>query len=199
MPSKDQLQEEPLAFKGMLVAALGIIVVVTTVIFGFNWINEQRRQQVIAKYDQSVEQLVTQNKEGVTQLFTQVMDTCQTSFDNADRPDNYLQSIECPAARSAFDALDKAALKDFSATAYIRVQNGRTQMLEASGRFHGSQEFTNTFRYNMRTDIQQYLLEGEEINRWQDFIYFLPSKEVITPVKVGEQTLGYMLLSVLEK
>lgn len=199
MASKDHLQEEPLAFKGMLIAAVGIMVVIAAVVFGFNYVNEQRRQRVIAEYDQSVTEFVAKNEEGVTQLFTQVMDTCQTEFTAANRSNNYQQSIECPAARSAFDALNKEALKDFSATAYIRVQNGRTQMLEASGRFHGSQEFTNTFRYNMRTDIQQYLLEAKEINRWQDFIYFLPSKEVITPVERDGQTLGYILLSVIEK
>lgn len=201
MKNKEHLQEESLDFKGMAIAAVGIITVISAVVFGFHRLNEIRRTEVIDRYTQSVNKFIETNGTGVQALLSNVIDTCQRKFDETNKPGTYLQSIECLEAKAQLDQLDKSALKDSSATAFLRLnkETGSTQIIEASGRFHGNQAFNVGYRFNHTNDLERYIVEGEEINRWQDFLYTLPGKEVVVPIKDNDQVLGYMLLSVIEK
>jgi hypothetical protein len=198
MPSKDHLQEEPLEFKGLFAATVGIIVVIAAVVFGFNWVNEQRSLRVVAKYDKSVEEFVGANSKQLALLYTEVFDACDTFFQQTIKtPPASATTTGCVEAETLLDQLDKTKLKDHSSTAFLRVRNDRIQTLQWSALYEGN----DMYAYSLGLDRKKVLdiLRGDEVNRWQDFSWMLPGKEVLSPVRVDDQVIGYMLLSVIEK
>ena len=68
------------------------------------------------------------------------------------------------------------------------------QMIE---RFRANRPVQRPLR---KRDFEQFAREGKEINRWQEFSYYLPGKEVVIRVKGSNgQTIGYILRAVIEK
>jgi hypothetical protein len=148
------------------------------------------------------------NTQGLVDLFTVVMDACKTQYEKRPTDKNemplYGYNFECENARTQINLLDKSALPNFSSTAYVRLSDGKSEAIEASGNYHSQQLLSSGYFFQSwpeknRNDLVAYLEQGKEINRWQDFIGMLPKKEVVTPLRKDNQIIGYIFQSVLER
>lgn len=193
-----QLEQEPISVKNAA-AFLGVISVVVGVflIIGV-FLNWQRQQRVIKEYTQEAGVFIEQNKTQLADFFTQTFDRCRTLFPEAA---NNPSASTCQAAVEGLNTLNTSSLKDFSATGFMRYQNERVEFIETSGYYHRPRSLGNNWSYPInRIDVlRSYLLENQSINHWQDFVTYLPAKEVLIPVVIDNQTVGYLFRSVLEK
>lgn len=194
------LHEEPIPFRTAGIAIVLLSVVIVAILCVFNSVNWARKQSIVREYTQMHERFIQDgdNPAVLQQIFTTDADEC---IKIKTTKDSWPSSYSCLTLKRDIDRLEKRALENFSAIAFARVRGGDIEIFEASGDYHESRSIRDSYDlgYGTREDLAKYLIEGKLIDRWQDFISYLPRKEVITPIKINDSTIGYMFQSVIEK
>lgn len=194
------LQEEPINFRVAVIAIVLLGLVIVALLGIFNSINWARKETIVKNYTALHERFIQdgQNPATLQKLLTSDMDECahiKTS------KESWPTSYSCLTLKKDIDQLEKRSLENFTATAFARVSNGQIELIEVSGDYHEPRSFQNSYDlgYSSRDDLSKYILDGKKIDRWQDFISYLPGKEVVTPIKINDKIVGYMFQSVIEK
>lgn len=114
--------------------------------------------------------------------------------------------IFCAAAIQALGSLRADTLTDSSAIAYVVIDNDHYQLIEASGKYNQRRSLYESYLYNhfgydetTKVDLVRYLTQGTDILKWQDFINYIPGKEVIVPIDLDGDTVGYVFRGVIER
>jgi hypothetical protein len=165
------------------------------------YFNNVRQDQVVSQYTAETEEFVQTNRAALTQLFSTVMTACLNIEPPITPNTSLAQSYDCEAARTGLNNLQQSGVRDFSATAFLRYQNGRFEMIESSGRYHRPTVVHDSYVMNWdnRKDLELYLAEGKDLSLWQDFLTYVPGKEVIVPVELDNQVKGYIFRGVIER
>ena len=211
MKSKSSLYQNDISLKTAGLAGLAIASVVALAMGGALLANRQRREQVVRTYTDETLQLLSSKQDQVKNLFTQVFDECARQLETnkaialQKNGNAYVYDIECATARTALSELGVSGLKDSSAIAYLRVKDGQYEVLEASGKFNGRQDLNSnsygrqlTYRQKQKDAIHSYLIDKKPIPMWDDYIQYIPGKEVIVPVKIDGVD-AYIFRGVLER
>lgn len=194
------LDQEAVSFSLLVIGVVVIAVVVGFSLLIALYLNNSRQSRVIAEYTAETERFVEVNRGQLTQLFTTAMDTCREIYPplpaNSPSP-----SHDCEAARIALDSLQQEELSDFSATAFMRAQDGRIEMIESSGRYHRPALPRDSYvlGWNTREELNLHLFQNKKINFWQDFLTYIPGKEVLVPVALDNGIEGYIFRGVIER
>lgn len=194
------LQEEPIHFRTAGVVIVFFIVTLIALLFVFNGINWTRKQAVIHDYTNRHETFIKdgQNPAILQELLTTGMDECQKERNTQD---TWPTSYSCQKGIGILNQLEKRMLENFSASAFARVRDGNIEFFEVSGQYHEPRAFRTSYElsYDTKEDLYKYAIEGKEIDRWQNFIGYLPGKEVVTPIGINGEVIGYIFQSVIEK
>lgn len=196
-----EIQEESLHGRQALVAGIVLSAAIAAMVFLFSGINLVRQQMVISRYTKMGEKFAAENRESLIKFFGETMDLCSRQYADSvaranEKGDYRPSSITCQESTAAIDSFKKDALTDFSATVFVRVQPQGLELVEASGKYHGTSSYSAV---RNEGDLRQLLLDGKVTGQWKDFLYELPRKEVVVTIKDGNQTLGYLFMSVIEK
>ena len=162
--------------------------------------NNSRYRTTVHSYTTETQNLIARKDDGFAALFTDIMDVCaeQLASQSAGNKTDFL----CEQAQSQLGFLEVDTLRDSSAIAYIRVSDNKYEMIEASGKYTGSQTFLNghnQFLYESAPVLEKYFLEDTDIPLWDNYLWFIPGKEVIVPVAIDGKTVGYIFRGVIEK
>lgn len=209
-PVKENNQIDQVSFTNAFMALVVIVLFIGVSIGVALFFNTQRKTQIIATYDQETNQFIQDNQEEIKQFYTQTFSDCRQELadQQAAQPNSSYpaQDVICQSAQDSLAALGVNSLKDSSAIAYLRYEDGHYELIEASGKYNkkrtvmNSQDFSH-FNYDQekRTELNNYLENNIDINRWQDFIQYISGKEVLVPVVVDKQTIGYIFRGVIER
>lgn len=203
-PDQDQISLLP-ALK-----ALVVIAVLIRIGMGFALTaNTRRRLAVITTYTSQTEAHYQANQSAYRYLFTTTFSECQTELKQlqASESAGYKSSdVQCRAAVQQLASMHVNALPDSSAIAYVKITNDTYELIEASGKYNESRSIFETNRYNhfsyeagIKQDLARYFKDHSTINRWQDFINYIGGKEVIVPIQVDDQPIGYVFRGVIER
>lgn len=200
--------------KLIVITILIITLLVTGILFVALWAHTSRQDSVISTYTNETQTFLSSLGGSVDDLYQRVFDTCdqllvaeQQKQSLSNQP-NYGSAITipCQAAQEHLSSMGVEQLKDSSAIAYVKVVDGSYSLLTASGDFTKSDlsknRYSSTlFSYNdtIRSDLMQYFETGKEIVLWQDFIPYIPGKEVVVPVKSQNMIKGYIFRGVIER
>lgn len=201
--------QDQISFKPAL-QALAIIVVLIAIGMGFALTaNSRRRQAVITTYATQTEAHYQANQSAYRYLFTTTFTECQTELKQfqASESAGYKSSdVQCRAAVQQLASMHVNALPDSSAIAYVKITNDNYELIEASGKYNESRSIFETNRYNhfsydttIKQDLARYFKDQSKINRWQDFINYIGGKEVIVPIEVDDQPIGFVFRGVIER
>jgi len=204
---EDKLQPESLSFKTFVLSAFCVTLALVILVFGTFQYNEYRKNQVIAKYTDETHQFINQNKDELKKLFSETFDNCEDYINAISITKNYYSNVDCSYANDVITALiGKDNLIDYSAIAFVKKYDNRDiALIESSGKYRRRSGIEShnilaySYRANTESDLGRYLFEGKDINKWQDFISYLPEKQVVVPVEINGQTLGYIFRSMIEK
>lgn len=202
-------ESDQISFKPAL-QALAIIIVLVTIIMSVALIANQRRRQIVTTtYTEQTMAHYQANQSAYQHLFATTFSECQTELQafQASEPTGYKSSdIVCQAAIKQLGAMQVSTLPDSSAIAYVKITNDSYELIEASGKYNESRSIFETNRYNhfsynatIKQDLARYFKDQAEIQRWQDFINYIGGKEVIVPIRVDEQPIGYVFRGVIER
>lgn len=162
--------------------------------------NNARYRSTVRTYTTETQDLILQKEDGFKALFTDIMDVCadQLASQSAGTRDDFM----CEPAQYQLGFLDVDSLHDSSAIAYIRVLDKKYEMIEASGKYTGSRPFINArnqFNYDAIPDLEKFFSENAQISLWHDYLWFIPGKEVMVPVEIDDETVGFIFRGVIEK
>ncbi len=200
---------DQLSFKTALVTLVAIMVMVSITIVVALFFNQMRKSQIITLYETETVQFVEQRQEGVQQFFTSTFSECEKELQ--DKQNSQINSyvpydVMCIAAQNMLASLGVSSLKDSSAIAYVVYDNGTYQLIEASGKYNKRESVVNPMNYGhfsyeleKRTELNEYLANAAAMDRWQDFIMYIPGKEVVVPIVIEGQTVGYFFRGVIER
>lgn len=205
--------EEPQAFSlKYLLWGVGVIsLTVLILINGAILYNGNRLQKIVSEYSNETIGLVNSRKNLFKQLFTDVVQECQIYADQennkAKLDRNYVPSDLCPQAQQALSDIGVESLKDFQSTAYLTVRGHNVILIEASGKYHPPAPIADQYIFsrgrwgkNTYLELNEYLTQGNEISSlWQDFIGYIPGKEVLVPVEIDGTRVGYIFRGVIER
>lgn len=178
------------------------------------WANKARQDQVISTYTEETSAFLSTSTEKVGDLFTKVFDVCdQLLLEeqmrrqlSSQQPYEKIATIPCQIAKEHLSLMKVEQLRDSSAIAYVKVGGGTYSFLTASGDFTKSDLSKNGYSFNLfsysediRSDMMQYFESGEKIVLWQDFIPYIPGKEVIVPISFEDKIYGYIFRGVIER
>ncbi len=175
--------------------------------------NVSRRNKVITSYTEETNAHVALRVDMVASLFGGVFESCdkllaedQQKRDLAQQPYQQTYTVPCQPAKEHLSKFQVEQLKDSSAIAYVKVAGGYYSLLTASGDYTKSDLPKNGYSYNLfayndeiRSDMMQYFENGKYIVMWQDFIPYIPGKEVIVPVNIEGKSIGYIFRGVIER
>lgn len=210
--SKNKI-EEPQAFSlKYLLWGVGIIsLVVLILINGAILYNGIRRQEIVSEYSNETISLINSRKNLFKQLFTDVVQECQIYADQennkAKLDRNYVPSDLCPQAQQALSDIGIESLRDSQSTAYLAVRGHNVILIEASGKYHPPAPIADQYIFsrgrwgkNTYLELNEFLTQGKEISSlWQDFIGYIPGKEVLVPVEIDGIRVGYIFRGVIER
>lgn len=202
-------QVDQLSFQPAIKAIVTVVVLVGLAIVAALFFNNQRKAAVISEYDLETTQLITNRPEVVRKLFNETFDQCQNLLieKQASESGTYKsQDIICKPSQEVLSELGVDSLKNSSAIAYVRYIDGVYSLLEASGKYNEPRSMADTNAYNhfsydqeIRQNINSYFSSRQEIDRWQDFISYIKGKEVLVPVVIENQKIGYIFRGVIER
>jgi len=200
-------ENDSISLKTVFLSLSAVVVVVSVVVAAAVCANNYRRQQIVNQYTQEANQLARENAAAFRDFFSQTFDTCADQLDskNMSVPESQAVSrIPCEAAQKQLSLMRVDKLKDSSAMAYFKYHDGQCEMITASGEYRGRSpisEFTysNSFDGNQKAQIIDYFNQQKPMNMWQDFGYFLPGKEVLVPIEIDGQIIGYIFRGVIER
>ncbi len=208
MPS---LEPQTLSLKYAAIGLIGVSCVVGLFMLGAVMLTKQREQQIIESYTKETQDFITANKVSLKKLFIETFNQCQLQFVEEEKgksPQTYLSSIECPQARQVFTTISLEHVRNSSAIAYVWIKDERVAVLEASMKYNPLTRIEDAYqfsygRYNEgvsnRIKLRDYFLHNAPISLWDDYIGYIPGKEVIVPVEIDGQRAGYIFRGVIEK
>lgn len=173
--------------------------------------NTYRELTVISEYTNETRALVSAKQGLFRQLFTTTMSECQVhddqERDRQKREKEYTRSDICPVAQAILSNIGVETLKNSSAILYLAVQGKTVVMIEASGKYHPPSSIIDdyTFAYGHwgdtpDVDLQDYFLHNKPLRTmWWDYINYIPGKEVVVPVEIDGQRVGYIFRGVIER
>lgn len=193
-------------------AIRALVIIVVLVAIGMSmalFANNHRRQTVIQTYtEQTLSHFQTHQSEYQT-LFATTFTDCQTELLNQQASDSagYKSSdVVCQAAIQQLGTMRVSELPDSSAIAYVKISNDNYELIEASGKYSQIRSIFETNLYNhfsydttVKQDLARYFKDHTEILRWQDFINYIGGKEVVVPIQVNKQPIGYVFRGVIER
>lgn len=204
---------EPQAFSwkyliwGIGAISVAVLILVNSAIL----YNDYRSQKVVSEYSTETIAFVSTKKNLFRQLFTGVVQTCQIHDDQEKERGkvqrDYLPSDLCPQAQEMLSTIKVESLKNSSAIAYLAVQGNNVVLIEASGKYHPPASVADQYIFsrgnwgdNTYLELNEYLTQSKQLtNYWQDFIGYIPGKEVIVPIDIDGTRLGYIFRGVIER
>ncbi len=180
-----------LDFKIAFVIILGIFVLIGTLVLMGTSLSNKRKQEVYNKYAQETNIWISQNKEGLRKLFTEVF------------PNHYCPPREtfppnatyvCPN-QAAIHTLISQDLKDWSSTEFIKESQGKLWIMRLSGDVI---EF-NPYPAEKKNLVHELLRKEVQSIPWDNYTYDFAGKEVIIPVMdESNKVLGAIVRGVIE-
>lgn len=167
-------------------------VVMAGVLFGLNFINQQKNAAVVRTYTEETEEYISRNKQGIYTIMTTIFDSALS----CPKTGEYEKTEACKRVIS--DAIAKnidSDITDYSSILFARYnsQKRELEVLRLSGEV-GSREL-----YNEHSQELTELLEGKTDSiSWNDYFYELQGSEVVVPVKSNGQTIGAIVRGVIE-
>jgi len=203
-------QGESISLKTAGLSILAIVAIISLVMLGAVYANRSRQRAVINQYTKETEELITAHQVAAKEFFSQTFDDCRNVLleeQKAQKPGDYHtdSTDNCLTASTQLAKLEVRELRDSSATAYVRVIGDKYELIEASGLYNEAMlgKFQSYGRFNSdaatKADLIKYLQQNEPILLWQNFIPYIEGKEVIVPVKIDNQLVGYIFRGVIEK
>lgn len=185
---------------------LGVGLVVIGVMVGLAlvlalYFNNLRRDQVISDYTAETQAFVAANRPALTALFTTTMDACRDVPPPLTPNTPLAPNYDCEAARATLNTLQQEGVRNFSANVFLRAQDGRVEMIETSGRYHrpGLPRDSYVLNWDNREELSLYLTQAKDISLWQDFVTYIPGKEVLVPIELDNGVTGYIFRGVIER
>lgn len=205
MTELSTLEPQTINLKYALIGVM-FVGIISAILIGFAVsVNKARQEQVVIKYTDETNQLISANLQQFETLFKNVFDTCKQEFDaTPSTPNAYrIDSVDCKSAKTVLEQINFGSTKDSSAIAYIRFPNGKIEIIEASGKYDPPQTPQDAYQLSWqpekRTALTEYFAQGKSIPMWDDYISYIPGKEVIVPVKSNNQIIGYIFRGVIER
>lgn len=192
---------------GIGAVSLAVLILVNAAVL----YNEYRSKKIISEYSIETLNFVSGRKNMFKQLFTVTPELCQAEYEmereKSKSQKDYIQSDICLSAQEMLSAIGAEPLKNSSAIAYLAVQNRNVILIEASGKYHPPAVVPNQYIFsrgnwgeNTYLELNEYLTQGKEISSlWQDFISYIPGKEVLVPVEIDGIRVGYIFRGVIER
>lgn len=209
MTTSSNSQVDQLSFQPAINAIVTVVAVIGIAIVVALFFNSQRKAAIISEYDSETTQLITSKPEVIKKLFTETFDQCQQLLleKQASESGTYKsQDIMCKPGQEVLSELGVDSLKNSSAVAYVHYDNGSYSLLEASGKYNELRSLSDSNSFNhfnykqeLRQSVNNYFATGEDIDRWQDFINYIDGKEVLVPVVIDNQKIGYIFRGVIER
>lgn len=189
------------------VLALLFITAISMILLGTAYtFHKSRQNRVIARYTQETQNWARQNQVAVLSLFENTFDACAQQLEQINQEKeakNEYRSYDfvCESAVQQLAAANVDSLKDSSAVAYVLVSDSQYQMIEASGKYHLPQDVRNgsQLRFDHWDELSRYWFQDESIVLWNDFIFYIRGKEVLVPIEIDDQVVGYVFRGVVEK
>lgn len=188
---------------GVIVALIAVSILVAL------FFNNQRKSEIISRYETETQIMITENQSAVQKFFSETFEICRQALlsQQASESSTYKsRDMLCLPAQEALGEMNGDVLKDSSAVAYVKYIDGNYELIEASGKYNERASVLNPnsyshFNYNQdkRFELNEYLAGNHEIDRWQDFISYIQGKEVLVPVVIEGETLGYIFRGVIER
>lgn len=205
--------EEPQVFSlKYLLWGIGIISLVVLILVSAAVLyNNYRSKNVISGYSDETLNFVSSRKNLFKQLFTTIPESCQIEYEQEREKskvqNNYIQSDICLSVQQILSKIGVESLKNSSAIAYLTVQGRNVVLIEASGKYHPPTVIPDQYIFsrgrwgkNTYLELNEYLTQGKEIQEfWQDFISYIPGKEVLVPVDIDGIRVGYIFRGVIER
>lgn len=181
-----------LDFKITFVILLGIFVLVGALVLVGNSLSNKRKQEVYNQYAQETNIWISQNKEGLRKLFTELFPNyhCPPWQNTTTNTAVYF----CPN-QDAINSVVSQDLKDWSSTAFIKENQGKLWLMKLSG---DTSEF-NPYPVEKKNLI--YKLLSKEVNSipWDNYTYDFAGKEVIIPITdESNKVIGAIVRGVIE-
>lgn len=192
---------------GIGIVSLTVLILVNAAVL----YNSYRSKNVISGYSDETLNFVSSRKNLFKQLFTSILESCQIEYEQEREKskvqNNYIQSDICLSAQQILSEIGVESLKNSSATAYLTVQGRNVVLIEASGKYHPPAVIPDQYIFsrgrwgkNTYLELNEYLTRGKEISSlWQDFIGYIPGKEVLVPVDIDGIRVGYIFRGVIER
>lgn len=199
---EEQFSQDAISFGLAFKAGLVIVIVSAIAIAIASYFNQQRQDHIVRQYTQETELYLVKHEAPVKELFAGVFERCQSEYEATRSGTTYYSDISCQSAQDHFSQLNLDELKDSSAVAFLRMRDDtQYALIEASGtyRYYRTSDNAYFLSWQGRDDLIKYLVHGQEITMWNDFINYIPGKEVIVPVEYDGQVYGYIFRGVIEK
>lgn len=184
---------EKLELSAAAKAFVGFSILMGLLLLGGNQASKTRKEQVYNRYAKEIDAYANQNREALTKLFTEI-------FPNkyCYRATTIPGEILCPTPEQVGQTVP-STLENWSSTAFIKQgEGGNLLVMELGGQ-------TNLFSAYPDPDGKKkkvhYLLDGtvEKID-WEEYVYSLPGKEAIIPVKDSSgKIIGAIARGVIEE
>lgn len=192
--------DDRLSLKTAIVATIVVACLVGVAVGAGVLMNNARYRSTVHSYTSETQALISKKEDGFAALFTDIMDLCadQLASQSAGKRDDFM----CEPAQYQLGFLEVDTLRDSSAIAYVRVSDNTYEMVEASGKYTGRKllkNAANQFLYDSVSSLEKYFFEDADIPLWDDYLWFIPGKEVIVPVMRNNETIGYIFRGVIEK
>lgn len=210
--SSTKVKEPQILYLKYLLWGIGSIsLVILILIYAAVLYNEHRSKKIISEYSDETVNFVSERKNLFKQLFTTTPESCQIEYEQEKEKSksqkDYIQSDICLSAQQILSAIGVESLKNSSATAYLTVQGRNVVLIEASGKYHLPAVVPDQYIFsrgrwgeNTSLELNEYLVQGKEMSGfWQDFISYIPGKEVLVPVEIDGVRIGYIFRGVIER
>ena len=203
---------EKIEFKPALFVLFGLIFLIAIMIALAHWYNVFRSDQVINAYTTETQELVKRNQQLTSEFFIQTFAECEQKlkeYNQSLASSNQSSDIICTPAQVKLAEMKVESLKDSSAIGYVTFGNEGYRLIEASGKYSGPRQIMfddysnysyNHFGYDElnRSQIEEYFKSGKEINRWQQFLNYISVKQVLVPIEIDGQVVGYIFRGVVQ-
>lgn len=207
-----KIKEPPVFSFKYLLWGIGIISLALLILVNAAVVyNDYRSKKIVAEYTNETINFVNSRKSLFKQLFTTIIKECEifneSEYGRAKLDRNYLRSDICPAATKILSEIGVESLINSSAIAYLTVQGRNVILIEASGKYHPPAIITDQYIFsrghwgeNPYIELNEYFTQEIKLSKhWQDFISYIPGKEVLVPVEIDGTRVGYIFRGVIEK
>lgn len=212
-PDFEQLfqEEDKLPLKKTFFSMVFITFIIALAVGGAFLFNKNRQIRVIAKYTKETRSLIEKKDIEFAQLFDSTIELCRQELAEKKLASNDKyppKDVICKSAQQKLADIGVDQLKDSSAIAYIKVTGDKYELIEASGKYNEIRDIKNSYshfsyRYYNNSDkgnLYDFFVMNKSISMWDDYIRFIPFKEVIVPVVLdGDKTVGFIFRGVIEK